>query len=68
MRMEGMMTKALKPKTAGILWLVASALSLAAALITYSSGGQIKWSLVAATVFLAVMGFTTLWRSRSDSA
>ena len=62
------MTKALKTRTAGILWLIASALSLAGALITYSGGGEIKWSLVAATVFLAVMGFTTLWRSRSDSA
>jgi hypothetical protein len=47
---------------------LASALSLAAALITYSDGGKIKWPLVAATVFMAAMGFTTLWRSRSGSA
>jgi hypothetical protein len=68
MAMEGIMTAALKQRTAGILWLVASALSLAAASITYSGGGEIKWSLVAATVFLAAMGLTTLWRSRSGSA
>lgn len=62
------MTKTLKPRTAGIFWLVASGLSLAAAGITYSGGGEIRWSLVAAAVFLAAMGLTTLRRSKSDSA
>lgn len=53
-------------RSAAILWFVASALALAAAVITYSDERQIKWPLLAATVFLAAMGFSTLRRSRSD--
>ena len=53
-------------RTAAILWFVASALSLIAAVITYTGDRQIKWPLLAATVFLAAMGVSTLRRSRSD--
>jgi hypothetical protein len=52
-------------RRAATLWFVASALSLAAAVLTYSDGGQIKWPLIAATIFLAAMGFSSLRRSRS---
>ena len=55
-------------RRAAILWFIASALSLTAALVTYGGEGQIKWPLLAATVFLAAMGFSSLRRSRSDGA
>jgi hypothetical protein len=45
-----------------ILWFIAPALSLAAALVTYGGEGQIKWPLLAATVFMAAMGFNSLRR------
>jgi hypothetical protein len=51
-------------RRAAMLWFIASALSLAAAVITYSGEGQIKWPLIAAAVFLAAMGFSSLRRSR----
>ena len=49
-----------------MLWFLASALSLTAAAVIYGREGQIRWSLLAATVFLAAMGFRSLRRSRSD--
>ena len=53
-------------RNAAILWFVASALSLAAAVITYTGDREIKWPLLAATIFLAAMGVSTLRRSKSD--
>ena len=53
------------PRSAAVLWFVASALSLAATVLTYSGEGLIKWPLIAATVFLAAMGFSSLRRSSS---
>lgn len=50
-----------------ILWFVASALSFVAAILTYSGEGRIKWTLLAATFFLAAMGFSTLRRWKSDA-
>ena len=62
------MVNASGQRRAAILWFIASALSLTAAMITYGGERQIKWSLFAATVFLAAMGFSSLRRSRSDGA
>lgn len=49
-----------------ILWFIASALSLTAAILTFSGERKIKWPLLAATVFMAAMGFSSLRRSKSD--
>lgn len=49
-----------------MLWFIASALSLTAAVVTYAGEGRLKWPLLAATVFLAAMGFSSLRRSKSD--
>jgi hypothetical protein len=57
-------TNSSKPRTAAILWFVASACSFLAAVITYSANGQINWSLFAAAVFTAAIGFSVLRRSR----
>lgn len=51
-----------------ILWFVASGLSLVAALLNYSGEGEIKWTLLAATFFMAAMGFSSLRRSRPDGS
>jgi hypothetical protein len=59
------MAKPSNLRLAAVLWFVASALALAAAIITYTEDGQIKWSLFAATVFTAALGLSTLRRSRS---
>jgi len=48
-----------------LLWLIASALSLAAAVLTYTGEREVKWLLLAAAVFLAALGFSRLRRSRS---
>jgi hypothetical protein len=52
-------------RRAAVLWFVASALSLTAAVLTYTGEGLIKWPLIAATVFLAAMGISSLRRSSS---
>jgi len=52
-------------KRGAILWFIASALSLIAALLTYTGEGEIKWPLLAATFFMAAMGFSSLRRSKS---
>jgi membrane protein implicated in regulation of membrane protease activity len=49
-----------------ILWFIASALSLTAAMLTFSGEGRINWALLAATVFMAAIGFRSLRRSKSD--
>ena len=53
-------------RRAAMLWFLASALSLTAAVIRYASDGELRWPLLAATVFLAAMGFNSLRRSKSD--
>src|SRR5687768_5861180 len=55
------------PRTAAILWFVAAALVLLAALIHYMSG-ELRWSYLAAGVFLTIMGFTKLRHSRSGQS
>jgi hypothetical protein len=55
-------------RRAAVLWFVASALSLTAAVLTYTGEGRIKWPLIAATVFLAAMGISSLRRSSSGGA
>lgn len=60
------MAKVSGGRRAAMLWFLASALSLTATVINYASDRQLKWPLLAATVFLAAMGFSSLRRSRSD--
>jgi hypothetical protein len=43
-----------------ILWFVAAALSLAAALIGWAADGEIKWVYFAAAVPMAILGATRL--------
>ena len=43
-----------------ILWFVAAALSLAAALIGWAQDGEIKWVYFAAAVPMAILGVTRL--------
>jgi hypothetical protein len=62
------LTKASVLRRAAILWFVASGLSLIAAVVTYSTDHEIKWSLLAATVFLGAMGGSNLRRSKSAGA
>ena len=62
------LSDASKAKKTAILWFVASALSLAAALLNYASDERVRWPLIAAVIFLAAMGFSTLRRSRSGGA
>ncbi len=50
-----------------ILWFIASALCLVAALVAYTKNGRIKWSLFAASVFLATMGLTMSRPPKSGS-
>lgn len=59
------MTSAHNLRRAAVLWFVASGLSLAAAVLTYTGDHEIKWPLIVATIFLAVMGVSTLRRSKS---
>ena len=58
------MTNASGLGRAALLWFTAAALSLAAALLTYTGEGQVKWPLLAATVFMSAMGFSSLRRAR----
>jgi hypothetical protein len=48
-----------------VLWFVATALALTAALIGWSKNGEIEWALYAGAVFTAVMGWSALRRSKS---
>ena len=43
-----------------ILWFVAAALSLAAALVGWAADGEIKWAYFAAAVPMAILGATRL--------
>ena len=40
-----------------ILSIVAAALALAAAVIRYTADGEVRWSLIAAAVFILAFGF-----------
>ena len=48
-----------------VLWFAAAVLAVAAAVVTYVRGGEIKWTLLVAAVFLAAMGFGAVRRSKS---
>ena len=50
-------------KLAAILWFVAAALALTAAVLRYTESGEIKWPLLAAAVFLGAMGVGLAKRS-----
>jgi hypothetical protein len=52
-------------RRAAILWFVAAALALTAAVITYTDGREVRWPLLAATLFLAAMGWSQLRKSKS---
>ena len=54
-----------KLRLAAILWFVAAALSLTAALITWSDEGVMNWPPLAAASFMAILGGSMLRRSRS---
>jgi len=60
------LAKTFSRRRVATLWFIASGLALIAAGVTYARAGEIRWSLLAATVFLAAMGFRSLRRSRSD--
>lgn len=53
-------------RLAAILWLVAAVLALTAAALRYFGEGQIKWGYLAATLFMAAMGFSMLRQSRRE--
>jgi membrane protein YdbS with pleckstrin-like domain len=48
------------PRAAAILWFLAAACALAAAILNYSADHQLKWGLLAAAVLMAAVGFRTL--------
>ena len=58
------MDKTARIRLTAILWLAAAALAFAAAVVTYTRSGEIRFTLLAATLFLAAMGFGVLRRSR----
>ena len=58
------MDKTARIRLTAILWLAAAALAFAAAVVTYTRSGEIRVALLAATLFLAAMGFGVLRRSR----
>lgn len=54
-----------RPWRASVLWFIAAVLALAAAAVAYGRHGEIKWALLAAAMFLAAMGVSSLRRSKS---
>lgn len=48
-------------RLASLLWFVAAALALGAAVVGYARQGEMRWALLAAAAFLAAMG----WSARS---
>jgi hypothetical protein len=56
--------KASRIRLTAILWLAAAAFAFAAAVVTYTRTGEVEVPLLAATLFLAAMGFGVLRRSR----
>ncbi|HVE66488.1 MAG TPA: hypothetical protein VNC59_07900 [Thermoanaerobaculia bacterium] len=56
------------PGRAGaLLWLVAAALAFIAAVVAYTRTGELKVTLLGATLFFAAMGFGFLRRSRRNT-
>jgi len=51
-------------RVAALLWFIAAALNFAAAVVIYTSSGEIRVIPLAAALFLAAMGFGVLRRSR----
>ena len=54
-------------KLAAILWFVAAALSLTAAIIRYTNGEGWAWAPLAAAVFLGAMGWNAWKRARGPA-
>ena len=52
-------------RVGALLWLAAAALAFIAAVVTYTRTGELKVTLLGATLFLAAVGFSLLRRSRS---
>ena len=53
-------------RRAAILWFIASALALAAALLNYINEGRFRWPTLAAALFTGLMGVNMLRQSRSQ--
>ena len=51
-----------------VLWFVAAALALSAAVVRYVRSGEISWEITAAGLFLLAMGVGQLKRPPSDAA
>ena len=51
-------------KLATVLWLVAGALALSAAIVQFVRSGEVAWGISAAGVFLLAMGLNFWLRSR----
>jgi hypothetical protein len=49
-----------------VLWFVAAGLSLTAAVLRLVNDEPVRWPLLAATVFMAALGWTALRQSRSS--
>ena len=47
-----------------VLWFIAAALALSAAVVRYVRNGEIPWEITAAGVFLLAMGFSMRTRPR----
>ena len=62
------MASASQSRVAAYLWLAAAALAFIAAVVTYTRTGELRVTLLGATLFLAAMGFGLLRRSRRKSA
>ena len=62
------MAKATEARVGALLWLAAAALAFIAAVVTYTRTGELKVTLLGATLFLAAMGFGLLRRSRRKGA
>jgi hypothetical protein len=60
------MTKAGYAKLTLILSLIAAALAISAALITYSTTGEVKLTLIAAGIFILALGFGAWGRNKAD--
>jgi hypothetical protein len=49
-----------------VLWFVAAGLSLIAAVLRLMNDEPVQWPLLAATLFMAALGWTALRQSRSS--
>lgn len=52
-------------KATAVLWFIAGALAWIAAIIRYSRGHEVKWTLAFAGLFCVAVGITALRRSRA---